>query len=62
MSNDLVIDVADEDGVVISDKSQDRCYIYFTEIPEVIRKLKEKYDNNYNEVKATSIGNKGVSG
>lgn len=51
MNDGLVIDVVDEDGIIISDKNQDRCYIYFTEIPEVIKKLKEKYDNNYNEVR-----------
>ena len=48
MSNDLVIDVVDEDGIIITDKNQDRCYIYFTEIPELIKKL-------------TSIRNDGVS-
>lgn len=42
-SNDLKVD-KDEDGVIITDGEGDRCYIYFKEIPSVIRLLFSEYE------------------
>lgn len=35
----LRLDGGDVDGVVLSDGEGDRCYIYFSEIPDVIELL-----------------------
>lgn len=44
--NDLSVVVADEDGVIITDGKEDRCYIYFSEIPSLIPILQKLYDDN----------------
>jgi len=43
---DLKVDVADEDGIIISDSRADRCYVYFSEIPKLIPILQKLYDAN----------------
>jgi len=36
----VVIERGDEDGVILTDGEGDRCYVYYSEIPELIRRLK----------------------
>ena len=48
--NNLLIELADGDGIVISDGNSDRCYVYYSEIPEMIEKLNRIY-NDWNKVR-----------
>jgi len=39
----LRLDGKDKDGVVLTDGTEDRCYIYFEEIPDTVQLLRDAY-------------------
>jgi len=41
--NDVKVVGRDPDGLVLGDNNQDHCYIYFDEIPDVIKLLRREY-------------------
>jgi len=44
--NGLYVEAADEDGVHVCESADDnKVYIYFSEIPDLIKILQEYYDN-----------------
>ena len=56
---DLDVKVVDEDGVVISDADtdcDDRCYVYFSEIPWLVSRLVDLYIQQYDDVNRKQDG------
>lgn len=48
--NEIQVDIADEDGFIITDREQDRCYIYYEEIDELFQKIR-KVAYEYNNIR-----------
>ena len=41
VKEELKIVKGDDDGIIITDEKKDACYIYYSELEEVIKKLQE---------------------